>query len=348
MKIINYLSISVFATSIFISANAAELDPLFQSNDVLAITITAPFGQIDRDRDKEAEYKDATLAYVDKNGDQHEFVVELEVRGNNRLKKDVCRYSQLWVNFKKGQVEGTLFENQDKIKLVVQCRGQSRYADYIIKEQQAYRLFNQLSNYSFQSRLIQATYVDSERDNSIRTHIAFFIEHQDRLAKRAGMENFEESDISIGELDPQQSSLVSLFMYLISNTDYSIIRGTPDDECCHNAKLLESESLHYFPIPYDFDSTGYVNTSYAVPAEGLRQRNVRQRIFRGFCVPDVVMENSLTKFREAREAISEIVSDTTHVSSRVANRSLNYVDEFYQIIDDPRKLESEITEECRG
>jgi len=60
------------------------------------------------------------------------------------------------------------------------------------------------------------------------------------------------------------------------------------------------------------------------------------------------MENNLAKFKEVREAINTIVSDTIFVSSRVANRFLDYVDDFYEIIDDPRKLRSEISEECRG
>ncbi len=38
-----------------------------------------------------------------------------------------------------------------------------------------------------------------------------------------------------------------------------------------------------YSVPYDFDSSGLVNAHYAAPPEGLRVRNIRQRLYRGFC-----------------------------------------------------------------
>lgn len=348
MKTIKIIFTLVLTLLAGVTVSAGESDPLFQSNEILDITLTGPFGRIDRERDKDVEYEDGTLSYMDENGDPVVLDMKLEVRGNNRLRPEVCRFSQLCVNLRRGQVEGTLFENQNRIKLVAQCRGQSRYADYIIKEQQAYQIFNQLSEISFDTRLLRVTYLDSENDRNTRTHLAFFIEHQNRLSRLNEMENYEENRIPIDELDPQQSSLVTMFEYMISNVDYSIIQSPEDDECCHNSKLLISDSGEHLPVPYDFDSSGFVDTRYAVPAAGLGQRNIHDRIYRGFCVPDDVMDATVAKFLQARDAIDGIVSDTTFVSNRVANRSLNYVDDFYQIIEDPEELQSEIIEECRG
>lgn len=116
---------------------AAEQDPLFASQEPLAIILIGPFDRIDDERDKEQEYEGA-LHYVDADGTTVELDARFEVRGNWRLDKSNCNYSQLWVDLRRGQLPGTLFENQNRLKLVVQCRRQDRYLDFLQREMQAY------------------------------------------------------------------------------------------------------------------------------------------------------------------------------------------------------------------
>jgi hypothetical protein len=227
-----------FSTSVIA---AAVPDPLFASDELFDITITAPFELIDDERDKEKKY-DGLVSYTDDSGQTIELDVELEVRGNWRLNKRNCNYSQLWLDFKRGQVGGTLFENQNRLKLVVQCRRQDRYADYIIREWQAYKLFGTLSEISLDSRLMNVTYIDSVDSDESRTHRAFFIEHQNRLAERFELEEVELNRVPRGELDQHQSTVVSVFMYLLGNTDFSLVQAAEGDECCHNAKLLTGDA----------------------------------------------------------------------------------------------------------
>ncbi|MEQ8952584.1 MAG: hypothetical protein RL120_00495, partial [Gammaproteobacteria bacterium] len=108
---------------------AAEPDPLFASSEPLAITLTGPFEQIDDERDRDTEYE-GSLSYIDDSGSEVILDAAFEVRGNWRLNPRNCDYSQLWVDLRRGQLPGTLFENQNRLKLVVQCRRQDRYADY--------------------------------------------------------------------------------------------------------------------------------------------------------------------------------------------------------------------------
>jgi len=128
-----FLSLLLCSVSTAVLFAAPSPDPLFQSADLLDITLVAPFDQIDRDRDKEREYE-GSLSYTDANGQEVVLDITLEVRGNDRLKKANCRYSQLWVDFKRRQAAGTLFENQNRLKLVVQCGRRVSYANYIVKE----------------------------------------------------------------------------------------------------------------------------------------------------------------------------------------------------------------------
>lgn len=329
-------------------AAAVEPDPLFESSEIIDISLTAPFRLIDEERDREKEYE-GTLSYTSDAGETVVLDASFQVRGNWRLREENCDYSQLWIDLKRGQTPGTLFANQNRLKLVVQCKRQGRYADLLVKELQAYQMFEQFSQYNFDTRLVNASYVDSEREGRSRTHLAFFIEHQNRLQDRFGMEEVELNSIEIEQMNESQASLVTLFMFQLGNTDYSIKEGFEGDECCHNSKLLLSDSGEYFAIPYDFDGSGYVNAPYAGnPSPAMGIRNNRQRRYRGFCWHNEALTGAVATMVEARDEIAAITADETRVNARTARSSSNYVEEFFEILTDPRSFSDEIVGYCRG
>ncbi|MFT4766934.1 MAG: hypothetical protein ACI8RN_000058 [Glaciecola sp.] len=320
--------------------------PLFDSDELLELRLAAPFELIDKERDKEKEYT-GSLSYEDPELGPTTLDAKLSVRGNFRLRKDICSHAQLWVNLKKSQLKGTLFAKQNKLKLVVQCKDSDRYAEYIGREHQAYEIFRTLSDLSLDTRMLNVAYEDSEGGET-REQIGFFIQHQDRLAKQNDMLVYKEITANKSRLDPDRSALVALFMYLVSNTDYSFIAAAPGETCCHNIKLLEAEEGGaLYPLPYDYDSTGFVNTSYAEPAGGIGQSNVKQRMYRGYCAPEDTTANAIALLQSNREAIYAIAADTTYVSEKSVKRTAKYLDKFYSVLDDPKKVRREIVEECR-
>lgn len=326
---------------------AAESDPLFRSDELLDITLTAPFDTIDDERDKDLQY-DGTLSYTDESGQLVVLDVEFSVRGNWRLDVRNCSYSQLWVNFKRRQLPGTLFENQNRLKLVVQCNRPARYSDYIVRELKAYQLFGEVSDTYFDTRLVNVSYADSERPNDRRVQLAFFIEHQNRLAERSGFDGVEIYEISRNELHPLQSTVLALFMYMLGNTDFSMIRGPGGEECCHNGKMLVDAAGEYLVIPYDFDASGYIDTTYApAPDPRFNLRSSRIRYYRGFCVPPEVLNPAIAVFQESRERMMAILGDTSHMSQRSVNNIVRYIEGFFEILDNPRRVQREFVRDCR-
>ncbi len=332
------------------SAHAAEPppDPLFASAEVLEITLQGPFDRIDDERDKEAEYE-GSLSYLDASGTQVVLDASFQVRGNWRLNSRNCNYSPLWVDLRRGQLPGTIFENQNRLKLVVQCRRNERYADYLYKELLLYEMFSELAEYNFDTRLLSVNYQDTEREDELRTAPAFFIEHQNRLADRYGMSEVEENKVSYQALNPHQSTLVDLFMYFMGNTDYSIIQGPEGDECCHNSKLLQDAAGAYFPIPYDFDASGFVDTSYAPepnPSFGLR--NNRERLFRGFCVDEQVLQAAVARFNQLQDEILARINDSPLLSARSIRVNGRFAEDFFDTLNDARDFQRRIVDRCRG
>lgn len=316
--------------------SAAEDDLLFATMEPLSLTLVGPFDRIDDERDKEQEYEG--LVRYEEGGQSLELNVRYQVRGNWRLNPRNCSYSQLWLDLRRGQLPGTVFENQNRLKLVVQCRRQDRYQEYLDREMRAYQIFDLLTDYDFDVRPLQVTYQDSETEDS-RTHQAFFIEHQNRVAALAGMEEVEENRIEQALLDPMQSTIASLFMFLLGNTDFSLIQGPEGDECCHNAKLIKDSAGVHYPIPYDFDASGFVDASYAPePNPDFNLRSNRSRLFRGFCVEREVFDAAADLFLSHRAAIEALVTD---------RRNIRFVEDFFETLTDPRDFERDIVNDCR-
>ncbi|MEM8941939.1 MAG: hypothetical protein AAGC91_07270 [Pseudomonadota bacterium] len=341
-------AIFVFALTALTALNASHLAaaqaPLFESQGSLQISLSGPFSQINQERDKSKEYP-AKLRYEHADS-EHSFDVKLSVRGNYRLQRDICRYAQLWVNFRKKQVQGTLFDGQNKLKLVVQCRDGDRYLDYLAREQQAYRMYESLTDLSLRSRWMTVSYEDPDSGKS-REHSAFFIEHHRQLAERKAFERHKAPTAARGDLDPYQSTLASLFMYLVSNTDYSLIAAAPGESCCHNVKLLRAGNGVLFPVPYDFDSTGFVNARYASPSENLKQKSVTQRIYRGYCVDDDVFDQALARIIDQKDALLAVSADTSVMPAKRTRRAQKYVNEFFDTVENERKRKSKIQSRCR-
>ena len=122
-------------------------DPLFASEEPLTISLQGPFKTLDKKRDKAAEYDAGVLSYEGPDGPVS-IATRFSPRGNFRLEKTNCSHAQLWLNLKKKQTRDTLFSNQNKLKLVVQCRDSNRYQDYLRKEYQAYRMLNLITEAS--------------------------------------------------------------------------------------------------------------------------------------------------------------------------------------------------------
>jgi hypothetical protein len=320
--------------------------PLFASQETLVVRIEAPFRKLMRERSETGELE-GTLSYADPSGIERGLDVKLRTRGIFRRQKDTCEFAPIRVNFRKSQVEDTVFAGQDKLKLVTHCEnGSDTYEQYVLKEYLAYRIFNVLTDDSFRARLMHVTYVDSDRDGESQTRYAFFIEDNDRLAERIGAGKVEVRQASYALLEEKQAALVTVFEYLIGNTDFSMIGPDKGKDCCHNIELFSREPGIYIAIPYDFDFSGIVDARYAEPHPSLDIRSVVRRQYRGVCSHNDVMEETVAQFRSRQGAISQLPSTIDGMDDRVRGKAENYIGEFYEDIADAEAVEDNLVREC--
>ena len=336
----------LLATQIAYALESGKPDPLFQNDSVVEITITAPMKTLLGERPND-HYLRGTLSYADADGRILDFDVGVSTRGNFRRQAKVCPFPPLRINFKKSQVKDTLFHKQNKLKLVAHCKDNSdRHEQNIIKEYLAYRFLNTLTDVSFRVRLARVTYKDSDQKDEDRVRYAFFIEHKKRLAKRLGLAEISTSGIRVADLEGAYSDLTSLFQFLIGNTDFSPIAGAEGETCCHNSTLFGNEGGPVYSIPYDFDMSGLVDAPYAEPNPNFKIRRVTQRLYRGRCAYIDNLEASLQHFQDNREAIYGLIDRQEQFEDSTRKKVRKYVDGFYDVIDNPKRVRREISSKC--
>jgi hypothetical protein len=289
---------------------AAESAPLFASHQILKITLEADFHTIRREdrSDKDSEERPAIMRWTNPDGSIETQEIQVQTRGIFRLAKRNCDFPPLRLNVKKGQVEGTLFDGQDKLKMVAPCKlGQDYWQQYVLAEYLVYRMFNAFSPLSFRVRLAEVTFTDTSGEDEEFTRIAFLIEDNDALATRNGgwkMDWNSEYQFDPRILESHQGIQVDVFQYMIGNTDWSGVQ-------MHNMELFHRPPATYATIPYDFDFSGIIDARYANPDESLDIRSVRDRKFRGICPDDLnrqpeEYEAVYEEFRQKREELSDL------------------------------------------
>jgi hypothetical protein len=324
----------------------AEPDPLFRGDTTLAVRIVSALDVLAEERPQE-EYVPGTLSYIADDGTNVELDIGIRTRGNFRRREDICLFPPLRLNFKKKQVEGTLFDGQDKMKLVTHCNPSSRiYEQAVVTEYLAYRILNLLTDFSFRARLLKVEYAQSPEDEGFQT-FAFLIEHGESLARRIGVPELKVEEIEFSSLEGKYQNLTSVYQYLLGNTDFSPIQVGRQDDCCHNYALFGTPGeLPYFGIPYDFDMSGFVNTPHSNPNPKLRLESVRERLYRGRCSTNDFLPDSVSLFVEHRQEINDLVNSQEELSARAREDLIRFIDGFYRTVTREKRFNREIVRRC--
>jgi hypothetical protein len=319
--------------------------PIFAANDIVDVTIRAPIDRIMKIRSLE-EDTPGTFTYQDAESGEH-VTLEVGIRTRGRFRHDRrnCSFAPLRLSFSK--TKGTLLAKSKKLKLVTHCRtGSDRYEQVLLKEYLAYRILNTITDWSFRARLLRLRYEDIDNEAIIETY-GILLEHRKQMATRIGMAVENSESTTIAALDGAYTNLVSVFQYLIGNTDFSPIKAAPGERCCHNHVLLKNDATQ-ISVPYDFDMAGIVSAPYARPNARFKLRSVRQRLYRGRCANNEHLDTTLQTFRDQRETIYELVTGLDALSRAEKTTTSRYVDDFFKIIDEPRLVNREIVKDCLG
>ena len=240
------------------------------------------------------------------------------------------------INFKKKEVRNTIFMGEDKLKLVTSCQKE----EDVIEEYLVYRMYNLVTPLSFKVRLVKIKFYDTASEKELFESYSFFIEDDDRLAKRFDASKYEKF-LTPFDLDRENFMLMSVFEYLIGNKDWfissrrNIVILQPND----TAKALQV-------VPYDFDFASLIDASYTKPRNVAEKYLSTRRVFKGLCYTKEEFERTFKTFRNLKPVFESFFSVENLISKATKNRNLYYLDEFYEIIDDEELFRKAFLEVC--
>jgi hypothetical protein len=321
---------------------------LFSTDSTLAVTLTAPWRELQRKEDYQGAYP-ARIEYDDEAGNTVQLELTVARRGIKR--QEACKFPPIRLRFEKQTVKGTAFRGEKSLKMVTHCEKSKRFDQYYVLEMLAYRMYNLLTDYSFKVRPLEVTYLDSDTGTAEQSRFAFLIEDDSDVAKRNDLKKLTIPSVSVNRLEPEVTSLFSLFQYMIGNVDWAATAGPDPEKCCHNVKLIAPKSLGpddlVVPVPYDFDSAGLVDAPYAAPPEALPIRSVTQRLFRGYCVHNTTLESARQLLLDRESEIRSLISAEDLLTSGSKKGADKYLGQFFDLLKDPGDFGKYVREKCR-
>jgi hypothetical protein len=317
--------------------------PLFRSDYPLALTLSMDLREVLWDNTEDREEHPARISYVSNNGDTVVVPLKVRTRGHFRRKPTNCDFPPLRLNFASEICANTVFEGQDKLKLVTHCRSRgSHYEQNVLDEYLAYRLYNLFTEESYRVRLVDLVYADQRGRKDTVRKLAFLIESDEQMAARNQGTLADQENIRHWHCDPYKIDRLSVFQYMIGNTDWSIPAG-------HNLEFLSRGPRELIvAVPFDFDWCGLVDAPYAIPSPILGLPNVRTRLYRGHCRSEEEFELVFREFREKKSEIFRTIESLPFYEDRDRKKAIQYIEDFYKVLDNPRRVKFEFYENCRG
>jgi len=265
----------------------------------------------------------------------------IRVRARGNFRRGYCHVPPLKFNFH-NKTSPTLYA-LDELELTCSCRPGDLYDQLLYKEYLVYKIYNLITIRSQRVRMVNLYLQDSAGKRKPLNLPAFLIEDMDDLAKRNGCKEVKIEKLHTENTDRQQMTLVALFEYMIGNTDWSVYAN-------HNIKFIAEKQpavTRPYAIAYDFDYAGLVNAPYAVPEPALGINAVTDRVYRGFPRSIEELQEVSKIFVEKRDSIYSLIQNFKLLDPRHKSEMKNYLDDFFYIIDDPRRIKKEFIDNAR-
>lgn len=295
----------------------------FHQTQVLKVELSLDMEALHANK-KSNDYQKAKFSIIE--GEQVKSY-NVKVRARGRFRRVKSEMPPLKLKFSKKELIAQGLSEDNDYKLVTHFFDSKEGDDAVLREYLAYKLYNQLSGQSFRVQLAEVTYRD-QATNKTNTRFGILIEDSDQMADRIGGDICEDCfNRPEGEFDATNLQLHALFQYMIGNTDWSVRMN-------RNLKLvMVKETGKYIAVPYDFDFSGFVNASYAIPNADYQLSTVRERAFLGLTNSPRALAAAKGMMIAKRAAMEKTINDFKLMSRKSRKDLLDYMDSFYTALD---------------
>ena len=309
-----------------------------QQDGYLEVTLTSDFKKIIKNK-KKNDYQPAVMTVKRADGSEEEWQTEIRPRGN--IRRVVCEIPPIKMRFSEEELAAKGLDKRRTLKMVILCRNGRGYEQLVLREYLCYKLYNLITDHSFQVQLAKIKFLDSKNQNkAFDESFAFFIEHPKNLADRTEAEILENQKFGSSLMNTDAGERFTMFQYMIGNTDWYFFNG-------HNVKVCGIPGTsELIPLPYDFDYAGLVKTPYAVPHDKLGLSSVSERYYQGYCRDQEQTLKTIQLFLDKKAAIMDLATDFPYFAKYSRKSTTKYLKKFFSIIEDPKRTKREILQHC--
>jgi hypothetical protein len=149
--------------------------------------------------------------------------------------------------------------------------------------------------------------------------------------------------LALATVNKEWMDKVAYFNYMIGMADYSVTGR-------HNLKILtlkEYGPTGFIPVPYDFDYTGLVDATYAIPGETLGIASVRERYYLGACRSEEVHKQTIQWLASYRDEIKDLILSFEYLEEDERLEMVDYIESYYQNAEQKNFIDRRIQPTCR-
>ena len=306
------------------TAQESLFDALHERGDSGVIGIDTDWKRL-LNRKSKKEYQPVTV-HISGLDSVLTFSGKIRSRGNIRLQ--VCSNPSLKLKLKKGELAAAGFSKLNDLKFVLQCGNHSVGNKYLLLEKLVYECHTIYSEHYH--RVKPATLLPTQKEGLEIN--SFLLEDEEQLAERYRGRIMETKRASTRGLQREAYVNMCLFNYLVLNTDWHVYN-------LHNVEFVSPEGGNdIIPIPYDFDYSGFVNTSYSIPGETIDITSVQVPYFLGKHITEAEIHAAADHYLARRPAAEAFLQNHPDLSDRERKRLLKRLESFYEEIGEEKKL----------
>ncbi|MCB0668188.1 MAG: hypothetical protein KDC80_20320 [Saprospiraceae bacterium] len=295
--------------------------------DSLEVTISVSFKRLYKKKDI---YLPARIAIAAGDNLILDTLGEIRSRGNSR--KIICLMPPTKIRLDKSYLEAKGFLTYPTLKLINPCTYTSLAETYVNIENLIYEIYGLVSGKGYRTNIARFNYVDSDGRKKPVSFDGFIKEHEDQVADRMQGVILEQEYFKPQLIERTSYLKFAMFQYLIGNTDWKVLNK-------HNLDIIKVEQERTcYAVPYDFDYAGLVNASYAVPNEKLPIKSIRDRIYLGPCQSSDELATMRSDFLSIKKNVYGLI-DHAGLQEKQHDQVADYIDKFYEILEDQRQSE---------
>lgn len=334
-----YTTLFIFFLFTFtdIHSQTASVFELMQRDSIVDLYVKMNWKEFEKKKMDKA-YVAGELHFQKRDGNILSLTVNVRARGNMRL--NICTFPPVKLKFNKGELSSLQLKPLNEIDLVHHCHSGDQYEQFVLREYLAYKLYQQLSPYSYKVQLVRIHYVDENGITYRESCIGYVVENSEELVARLGATRNKTSTMTYNALDKPTMLRVCLFEYMIGNTDWAVKNR-------HNLEFIGVPGIPFLvAVPFDFDYSGLVGAPYAAHHASIKLPSVTVRYYQGKCAPPEEVKNVISEFVQKKKDLLHLCNTIPGMDERSKKYATDYLTEFFTIIENPKKVENQILSHC--